>query len=72
LVQGIVGLADILGLEVVAEGIETPQERTVAAQIGCTCGQGFLFSPPLPADRTTSWLRERQAVKEPYAEPLTA
>jgi diguanylate cyclase (GGDEF)-like protein/PAS domain S-box-containing protein len=72
LVQGIVGLADILGLEVVAEGIETQQERAVAAQIGCTCGQGFLFSRPLPADRTTSWLRDWRAAAERDAEPLTA
>jgi diguanylate cyclase (GGDEF)-like protein/PAS domain S-box-containing protein len=72
LVQGIVGLADILGLEVVAEGIETQQERTVAAQIGCTCGQGFLFSRPIPADRTTSWLREWRAAAERDLEPLTA
>ena len=72
LVQGIVGLADILGLEVVAEGIETQQERTVAAQIGCTCGQGFLFSRPIPADRTTSWLHEWRAAAERDVEPLTA
>jgi EAL domain-containing protein (putative c-di-GMP-specific phosphodiesterase class I) len=72
LVQGIVGLADILGLEVVAEGIETQQERAVAAQIGCTCGQGFLFSRPIPADRTTGWLTDWRAVVERDIETLTA
>ena len=72
LVQGIVGLADILGLEVVAEGIETVQERTVATQIGCTCGQGFLFSRPIPADRTAGWLTDWRALDDPDIEPLTA
>ncbi|HEY9484067.1 MAG TPA: EAL domain-containing protein, partial [Micromonosporaceae bacterium] len=70
LVQGIVGLADILGLEVVAEGIETQQERAVAAQIGCTFGQGFLFSRPIPADRTLRWLTEWRAVEKREIEPL--
>ena len=59
LVQGIVGLADILGLQVIAEGIETQHERAVAAQIGCTCGQGFLFSPALPANDAQRWLARR-------------
>jgi diguanylate cyclase (GGDEF)-like protein len=72
LVQGIVGLADILGLEVVAEGIETQQERAVAAQIGCSCGQGFLFSRPVPADRTTGWLTDWRAIEQRGIEPLTA
>jgi len=72
LVQGIVGLADILGLEVVAEGIETQQERAVATQIGCTCGQGYLFSRPIPADRTIEWLTEWRAVDDRDVETLTA
>jgi diguanylate cyclase (GGDEF)-like protein/PAS domain S-box-containing protein len=61
LVQGIVRLADVLGLEVIAEGIETETERQLAARIGCTYGQGFLFSPALPVDATRSWLRHRVA-----------
>jgi diguanylate cyclase (GGDEF)-like protein/PAS domain S-box-containing protein len=61
LVQGIVGLADVLGLEVIAEGIETETERQLAARIGCTYGQGFLFSAALPLDETRSWLQRRVA-----------
>ena len=60
LVQGIVGLAEILGLQVIAEGIETDHERQIAAQIGCAYGQGYLFSPPLPVGEVPSWLT-RQA-----------
>ncbi len=59
LVQGIVGLADVLGLQVIAEGIETEHERDLAARIGCAYGQGFLFSPALPVDAAHRWLRRR-------------
>ncbi len=51
LVAAIVGIANALGLETVAEGIETPDERDLVARLGCTMGQGFLFSRPLPADQ---------------------
>jgi diguanylate cyclase (GGDEF)-like protein len=66
LVQGIVGLADVLGLQVIAEGIETEHERDLAARIGCAYGQGFLFSPALPVNKAQHWLRRR--TRRPAAE----
>ena len=60
LVHGIVGLADILGLGVITEGIETFNERDVARQIGCTYGQGFFFSRPLTPPQVAQWLRDRR------------
>jgi diguanylate cyclase (GGDEF)-like protein/PAS domain S-box-containing protein len=48
LVAGIVRLARILNLEVVAEGIETVHQRDITAQIGCAYGQGHLFGRPVP------------------------
>src|SRR5215475_1325926 len=56
LVRGIVGLAEVLGLQVVAEGIETEEECEWATQIGCAFGQGYLFSPPLPEAEVRPWL----------------
>ncbi|MDI1464433.1 EAL domain-containing protein [Catellatospora sp. KI3] len=56
LVEGIVRLAGTLGLEVIAEGIETEQQREILRDIGCGFGQGYLFSKPLPAPETTAWL----------------
>nr|WP_211113668.1 GGDEF domain-containing phosphodiesterase [Azospirillum endophyticum] len=47
LLRGIVELAHRIGLEVVAEGIETEQERTVLTGIGCDYAQGYLFARPL-------------------------
>jgi diguanylate cyclase (GGDEF)-like protein len=49
LVRTIVTMGLNLGLHVIAEGIETQQEHHLAHQLGCTHGQGYLYSPPLPA-----------------------
>ncbi|WP_078973413.1 putative bifunctional diguanylate cyclase/phosphodiesterase [Streptomyces sp. MMG1533] len=47
LVEGIVHLADTLGLQVIAEGIEEEAQRELLASIGCRFGQGYLFAPPM-------------------------
>ncbi len=44
----IVALGESLGLEVVAEGVETEGQRAFLAHQGCHAYQGYLFSPPLP------------------------
>jgi diguanylate cyclase (GGDEF)-like protein len=56
IVRTIVSLAHNLGLDVVAEGIETERQRDVLNDLGCECGQGFLFSKPLPQDRALEML----------------
>jgi EAL domain-containing protein (putative c-di-GMP-specific phosphodiesterase class I) len=64
LVEGIVQLTRILELEVIAEGVETVEERDLAAEVGCRYGQGYLFARPMPAEKVTAWLakhRERIA-----------
>ena len=49
LVSGMVGLADGLGLQALAEGIETEAQRAFLVGHGCPLGQGYLFSPPVAA-----------------------
>jgi diguanylate cyclase (GGDEF)-like protein len=48
-VRAIQALAGSMGLEVIAEGIETEQQRAALLELGCRYGQGFLFSRPRPA-----------------------
>lgn len=47
----IVSLARSLGYEVVAEGIELESQLAILVEMGCHLGQGYLVSPPVPADR---------------------
>jgi diguanylate cyclase (GGDEF)-like protein len=50
----IVGLAQSLRLDVVAEGVETNEQLTVLEELGCTTMQGFLFARPMAADQIRS------------------
>jgi diguanylate cyclase (GGDEF)-like protein len=59
IVQSIVSLGRGLGLGVVAEGIEMPEQAEVLLELGCLYGQGFLYSRPLPFDRTVKVLERR-------------
>jgi len=50
LVAAVVTLAKALGLQVIAEGIETEEQRLTLIELGCTLGQGFLISRPGPPE----------------------
>lgn len=56
LARSIVGLADTLGLEVVAEGIEGFVQRDELIRLGCRLGQGYYFSAPQPPEEVLSWV----------------
>ena len=47
----IVGLAHNLGLSVIAEGVESAEQRDLLAEYGCHSYQGYFLSPPLPAEQ---------------------
>jgi diguanylate cyclase (GGDEF)-like protein/PAS domain S-box-containing protein len=49
LVQGIIHMADTLGIQTVAEGVETADQADVLRWLGCPEAQGFGFSRPVPA-----------------------
>jgi diguanylate cyclase (GGDEF)-like protein/PAS domain S-box-containing protein len=50
LVRSIIQLANNLGLQPLAEGIETAEQAAFLTTHGCSLGQGFLYSPAVPAD----------------------
>ncbi|MES2771009.1 MAG: EAL domain-containing protein [Pseudomonadota bacterium] len=46
-----------LGLDLVAEGVETQGQQDCLSKLGCDILQGFFYSPPLPADAVVSFLK---------------
>jgi EAL domain-containing protein (putative c-di-GMP-specific phosphodiesterase class I) len=58
LISTILRLGQTMKLETVAEGIEHPQELLLLRRQGCTTGQGYHFSPPVPAARLAELLAD--------------
>ena len=56
LVRGMVSIVQATGSEVLAEGVETPQQAGLLQDIGCSLAQGNLISPPMPAEHVTPWI----------------
>jgi diguanylate cyclase (GGDEF)-like protein/PAS domain S-box-containing protein len=56
LVEGIIRIADGLGLSVVAEGVETGEQWDQLGGCDCDFGQGYLFAPPMPSDSIAALL----------------
>ncbi len=56
-----VDLLDDLDVRIVAEGVETPATVGALRQLGVRAGQGFAFTPALPLEELTGWVRERAA-----------
>lgn len=64
MVRTLIALAQNLGLNTVAEGVEDNQSLSLLTDMGCTKAQGFHLSRPLPAKDFTDWLEEYEN-KEP-------
>jgi diguanylate cyclase (GGDEF)-like protein len=57
IVEMILAMAEALGLETVAEGVETRSQAEFLLRRQCTLGQGYYFSPPLPANEFDAFVR---------------
>ena len=68
IVRAIVGVAKSLGLMLVAEGIESAEQLDCLRKLGCECGQGFFFSPPVPAEVCRNILRQLRGPRVAPAE----
>jgi EAL domain-containing protein (putative c-di-GMP-specific phosphodiesterase class I) len=56
IVRTIIELARVLGMDVVAEGIETFEQYRLLRQLGCRYGQGYLMARPMTAEAVTQLL----------------
>ena len=63
IVRAMIALADVLDLDVVAEGVELHSQLAFLTDLGCTFGQGFLWSKALTAPDALAWMIDR--VHEP-------
>ena len=63
IIQTIVGMARNLGMEVIAEGVETQEQHEFLEKIGCMAYQGYYFSKPVPLEEFEKKLRMLPHVK---------
>lgn len=65
MVSAVLSLAERLGLQTIAEGVETPGEHAMLGQLGCGHVQGFAIARPMPFDETQDWIaRNRKDVAQ--------
>ncbi|EGN75730.1 EAL domain-containing protein [Idiomarina sp. A28L] len=62
IVDAAVTLAKNMGIETLAEGVETPEANAYLRKIGCDSVQGFYYSEALPADKFVEWYRNYEPV----------
>jgi sensor c-di-GMP phosphodiesterase-like protein len=65
--QAIVRIGETLDLEVVAEGIEQPNQASHLRDLGCELGQGFLYAKAMGAADLVEYLRRARESAEPEA-----
>jgi diguanylate cyclase (GGDEF)-like protein/PAS domain S-box-containing protein len=62
IVGAIIGIAQALGMDSIAEGVETESEERYLNAAGCHLAQGYRYARPLPLDQFESWLAEQPHV----------
>jgi PAS domain S-box-containing protein len=65
IVAAVVGLGQSLGLQTVAEGIETQEQSDLIVRLGCEMGQGWHYGRPASAEKLGSVIEYRQTVAVP-------
>ena len=70
--RAIVALGQSLGVKVLAEGVETPEQVQALRSLGCQTMQGFLFSRPVPVDQVPQAIRTAEQIARRLAEARSA
>jgi diguanylate cyclase (GGDEF)-like protein len=70
IVRAIIQLGKSLGMQVIAEGVETAEQEAYIIAQGCNEGQGYFYSKPLPARELTSYLKQARRINS-AANPAT-
>jgi EAL domain-containing protein (putative c-di-GMP-specific phosphodiesterase class I) len=71
-VEGVVQMAEKLGLQVVAEGVETVAQLGLLTEMRCPYGQGYLWAEPLDDVDAARWLVTQPVAPAPPAPPVLA
>jgi EAL domain-containing protein (putative c-di-GMP-specific phosphodiesterase class I) len=62
LVRSIISITEALGLDIVAEGVETPTQLATLRRLGCQVAQGHYYSPALSVEALAAYLEEREVL----------
>jgi predicted signal transduction protein with EAL and GGDEF domain len=67
IVDAVIGLGSSLRMQVVAEGVETRAQHDFLEALGCNIGQGYFYSPAVPAASVRALLRSDQLIEHPMS-----
>lgn len=60
IIAALVRLGEALSMDMLAEGVETPEDAATLRALGCGFGQGYLYARPMPIGRLEHWINERR------------
>ncbi|MEE8060019.1 MAG: EAL domain-containing protein [Pseudomonadales bacterium] len=72
IIKIMVAIAKTMGIDVIAEGIETEQQLAFLSSVGCDLGQGYYFSKAVDSNKTTQMIKNIGTCHEPHVDEICA